>query len=597
MTDTLDYLAGIYDGKTIYDTPTPKVTVLVLARDEQANIRRTLELLYAQDMPPYRVVLVDDGSTDDTADIARSFPIPSGYPPIEIISREPHESYLCSPKMALTINAGLDVIRDDTTITHVLVTLNGDTLLSPNYIRTVTTHMIADGSVIGGGCITPDDVSAPHDTGRILDANFMREYMDNMTYPQADGCESYPLLLADAQGYLWGKYADAMMDVNRETGATYTSQMYVNIGKAMRNLNTMPLGALVRSAKHFVRSPSSGLSMLYGYLSFRPTNDHAKLDFKINDAGRIMRYAGEPMWLYLGRNPRLFKWYYRLGGHRTRKFRVLTASLRRLPDFNIIGAAKSGTTTLYDCLMTHPDIMPCWTKEPHYFNHPIRFGEWSYRCNFPIRPDAKLSGESSVSYLTYPGVPARMYRVLPNAKIIVLLRDPVERAYSQYNYGRKVNQVPYDTFEEALAREHTDMIRWLRAMSLMQTYLHTNQRVTKGNLHTLKLHWNEGSSRAYRRSGLYALHLKRWFEHYPREQFLILSTADMHDDRQATLDKVFEHIGAEPFDIPEDVMPNSNVGKYKQPMKEKTRDYLIEYFKPYNKQLYELLGRDFGWGY
>ena len=128
------------------------------------------------------------------------------------------------------------------------------------------------------------------------------------------------------------------------------------------------------------------------------------------------------------------------------KFRLITSPLRSLPDFVIIGAMKSGTTSLYDFLIKHPAIAPAAKKEVMYFStwYKYKLGKLWYRSNFPTNLSRSafykkttqrlLSGEASPPYLFYPMVPGRMKGVLPDVKLIVILRNPVDRAYSHYHH-------------------------------------------------------------------------------------------------------------------------------------------------------------------
>ncbi|MBZ8178758.1 sulfotransferase family protein [Oscillatoria salina] len=106
-----------------------------------------------------------------------------------------------------------------------------------------------------------------------------------------------------------------------------------------------------------------------------------------------------------------------------------------LPDFIIIGAMKSGTTSLYYYLNSHPEISMSRDKELNFF---IAERNWQKGLNWyqsQFRGNAKIYGEASPNYTKYPGwvgVPKRMYQVLPHAKLIYILRDPIERIISQY---------------------------------------------------------------------------------------------------------------------------------------------------------------------
>ena len=129
-------------------------------------------------------------------------------------------------------------------------------------------------------------------------------------------------------------------------------------------------------------------------------------------------------------------------------FRMLTARLRGLPDFIIIGAMKTGSTSLYGFVVQHPAIAPAATKTLQYFFRNYKFGELWYRSNFPTnlqrysfykKTNQKLiSGEASPTYLFYPTVPSRMKKILPDVKLIVILRNPVDRAYSHYYHTNRL---------------------------------------------------------------------------------------------------------------------------------------------------------------
>jgi hypothetical protein len=110
----------------------------------------------------------------------------------------------------------------------------------------------------------------------------------------------------------------------------------------------------------------------------------------------------------------------------------ITASSRRLPDFLIIGAAKSGTTSLFHYLSQHPQIKPARKKEIHFFDINYSKGVNWYRAYFPIRKKNQLAFEASASYYCYPDVPQRIHDLIPTVKIIMVVRNPIDRAWSHY---------------------------------------------------------------------------------------------------------------------------------------------------------------------
>ncbi|MGZ8918140.1 MAG: sulfotransferase family protein [Methylobacter sp.] len=112
-----------------------------------------------------------------------------------------------------------------------------------------------------------------------------------------------------------------------------------------------------------------------------------------------------------------------------------TNSPNSFPNFMIIGAQKAGTTALYEYLSRHPQIQPTKVKELHYFNCEARYknGIEFYRSFFQLDTESKLLFDASPGYLNNANAPKRIYAHNPNVKIIILLRDPVERAYSAWN--------------------------------------------------------------------------------------------------------------------------------------------------------------------
>jgi len=254
-----------------------------------------------------------------------------------------------------------------------------------------------------------------------------------------------------------------------------------------------------------------------------------------------------------------------------------------LPDFLIIGAQKCGTTTLYDLLATHPAVAPAYQKEVHYFDRYYNKKLIWYRANMPRRSERRraeregrefICGEAAPSYIYHPLVPERVKDVLPDIKLVVLLRNPIDRAFSHYHkeVGRKDEPL---SFEEALSKEEERMAGKLE--EVVQTGKHS-------------FSWWHYS---YKARGRYAEQLERWFKVFPREQFLIIKTEDMAADTPGTVNQVCRYLGISENGVTD--FPKSNVGGYRQQMAPETRAQLEEYFRPHNQQLYQLIDRDMGW--
>lgn len=124
-----------------------------------------------------------------------------------------------------------------------------------------------------------------------------------------------------------------------------------------------------------------------------------------------------------------------------------------LPTLVIAGAQKCGTSSLSATLRQHPDIFMSKPKELHFFDRRFRKGLDHYASHFTAGADLAHRGEATPVYMYDPAARRRMAETLPHAKIVVILRDPAERAYSHYWHERRLGREPLTTFEEALAAE------------------------------------------------------------------------------------------------------------------------------------------------
>src|SRR5436190_6073272 len=153
----------------------------------------------------------------------------------------------------------------------------------------------------------------------------------------------------------------------------------------------------------------------------------------------------------IGRVPTIEKFY-----------RGVTSSIRLLPDFLIIGTQRGGTTALYHYLKTLPCVTPATITDTHFFDKKYSKGLAWYRGHFPtsfrkisaqhLQRRAFVTGEASSSYLFHPHAPKRVAQVLPHVKLITLLRNPVDRAYSQYHHAVDLGY-EHLSFEEAIQWE------------------------------------------------------------------------------------------------------------------------------------------------
>lgn len=265
--------------------------------------------------------------------------------------------------------------------------------------------------------------------------------------------------------------------------------------------------------------------------------------------------------------------------HKLSAVRLLTAPFRVLPDYLILGAQKAGTTTLYNNLIKHPVVFPAAIKEVHFFDMHFGNGVNWYRAHFPMRrvmsaKAGSITGEGSPYYLLHPLAPQRVKNVVPDAKLLVVLRNPVDRAYSHYQHERRREREAL-SFEEAIAQELARLAGEVEKVA-------AGEKETSFALRHF----------SYLERGKYAEQLERWFSVFPREQFLILTTDELNREFQATMARVFEFLKLPPYEIATE--KRSNVGAYEK-MNDSTRAQLVEYFRPHNARLQDLLGRQLNW--
>ena len=257
----------------------------------------------------------------------------------------------------------------------------------------------------------------------------------------------------------------------------------------------------------------------------------------------------------------------------------MTANSRVLPDFIIIGTVRSATTSLYYNMCKHPSILPAFTDEIGFFDSNYHLGiEW-YKSMFPkkaemdkIKEKTKFSitGEDTPFYFWKADAVDRIHEVIPVCKLIAILRNPIDRAYSNYQIGVKYGSEDL-SFEEAISEE--------------KNFLENNTSQVDSEL-------KYSRPRSYLAKGHYSEQMKLWYKKFPRNQLLIISTEEYVTEYQKTFDNIFRFL-----ELPIHKINNpekKKVEKYAS-MNSNTRQQLLDYFRPYNSDLYKLIGKEFDW--
>jgi hypothetical protein len=245
----------------------------------------------------------------------------------------------------------------------------------------------------------------------------------------------------------------------------------------------------------------------------------------------------------------------------------------RLPDFIVIGAQRAGTTSLFRYLAEHPDVGVPEEKELHFFTYNFGKGAEWYREQFP--EDGSVTGEATPYYLFHPRAHERMAELVPDAKLLVLLRNPVDRAYSQWAFVRTEGHEPL-SFENALEAEEQRLAGEVERMLADGTYFSF-----------------EHQYHSYLSRGRYAEQLQQWLGAFPRERFLILRSEDLYDDPAGAYAEALRFLGLRPWTPTAFERYNPSEAAAMDP---KTRRSLEERFRPLNARLYDVIGRDMAWG-
>ncbi len=202
------------------------------------------------------------------------------------------------------------------------------------------------------------------------------------------------------------------------------------------------------------------------------------------------------------------------------------------PNFYVVGAPKCGSTSIWAYLRKHPQVFLPEMKEPAFFMtapQPPRLEAdfctgnlEAYQRLYQGAKGFKAIGDASAGYLRDPNVPGRIHEVCPHARIVILLRDPVERAYSHYFMyeGKRKSKKPASSFLEAIQRDNSEFIK-------VNNY-------------------NKSFPVMFVELGLYYEQVLRYFQTFGREQVGIYFFEDLEKDTQGVMAAICRHIGVDP---------------------------------------------------
>jgi hypothetical protein len=301
-----------------------------------------------------------------------------------------------------------------------------------------------------------------------------------------------------------------------------------------------------------------------------------------------------------------------------------TFTMKEIPSFIIVGTQKGGTSTLHGLLRSHPAIVAAKRFEPHFFDRDPLMLEYRKDLTpenicilrrhyaetvFPtgsLHAYPRLSFEKSPAYMVVPGIPTLIKKVVPWAKIIVTLRNPVDRSFSHFRMKREREQESREL--EAVLGDELSHLRQYPYFDVPDnapfeipvannTYS-ANLNITGGNnTGTVQRRRPKLQGILYR--GCYHHQLRNWFRHYTLgENLLVVNYERLDLDPESVLEEILDFVGAPEYEFTDQAFNKSYSpsrhwnGRYTESMSNTTRQYLEDFYRPMNDKLADMLGEE-----
>ena len=259
-----------------------------------------------------------------------------------------------------------------------------------------------------------------------------------------------------------------------------------------------------------------------------------------------------------------------------RKLSGINAKNHALPNFIIIGAMKSGTTSLYNYICDHPSVISAEYDEIGYFDTNYHLGLNWYRSLFPTKKQLEsleqkegqgITGEDTPFYFWNEEAANRIKDVLPNVKLIIILRNPISRAYSEYH----------------------DKIQSGRVTKSFENYIQGELEDLK-NSSPLLSKCNDNDSILLR--GIYSKQFEIWNKLFSKKQIIILESEQLLEKPQKVLNEVYHFLGLSEYTIKHKFSQKKK--KYEE-MNIKTRKVLSDFYNPFNEELFQMIEKRYNW--
>tara|TARA_Y100001936_G_C16009194_1_gene632531 strand:- start:314 stop:1144 length:831 start_codon:yes stop_codon:yes gene_type:complete len=259
-----------------------------------------------------------------------------------------------------------------------------------------------------------------------------------------------------------------------------------------------------------------------------------------------------------------------------RKFKGINAKNHALPNFIIIGAMKSGTTSLYNYICDHPSVIAAEYDEIGFFDSNYHLGLNWYRSLFPTKKQLKsleqkedqgITGEDTPFYFWNEESANRIKEILPNVKLIIILRNPINRAYSEYH----------------------DKVQSGRTKKSFEQYIQSELENLKKNSPPPSK-FNDDDSILLR--GIYSKQFENWSSIFSKKQIIVLQSEQLLEKPQKVLNDIYNFLGLTEFNLKNKF---SKKKKKYQDMNSETREILRDFYYPYNEKLFQMIEKRFDW--
>ena len=246
------------------------------------------------------------------------------------------------------------------------------------------------------------------------------------------------------------------------------------------------------------------------------------------------------------------------------------------PDFILIGTQKGGTTSLYNLLVQHPQIHTAARQDVHSFDQYYENGFDWYCAQFPALAPGHITGEASPFYMAHPRVAERIAHDCPHTRLIVMLRNPADRAISHYEQEFRRQHDTAD-LAKALADEEQRTAKDWAALA-------AGALLTRSNAQRF----------SYRQRGYYARQLQPYFDRFPRQQLFVLQSETFFTQPLDILPNLYHFLGVDPAFRPTDWSVRKP-GHYEKSQYDALYRELMQHYEPENETLFALLGERYDW--